>query len=162
MNADDHSGTNFLYYLPPAVKDQALSLICGKELGRGISRTVYVFAPDSSKVVKIEHNQLRNQNASEYSFWCALKDHRQLERWFARVYLASEANSLILQERTQPVTLAELKAKCPKVPRLFSDLKVGNWGRIGRRYVCHDYGTALVTEHGLNNGSKLRKADWWE
>lgn len=154
-------GPDFLYRLPTAVKDQALALICGKQLGSGISRTVFVYAPDSTRVVKIEHNQLRNQNASEYSFWCGVQG-TPLEKWFARVFLASEMNSFILQARTQPVTLAELRQKRPKVPVIMSDLKVGNWGRIGQRYVCHDYGTALVPEYGLRNGARLKKADWWE
>lgn len=156
----DLRGDNYLYHLPAMVKDQALMLICGKELGRGVSRTVFEFAPDKTLVVKIEHNQARNQNASEYTFWEAVSYRPELARWFAGVHLASDMNAMILQTRTQPVTLAELKAKCPLVPAFMSDLKVGNWGRIGRRYVCHDYGTALIPERGFT--TRMQRAKWWE
>lgn len=157
----------FLQHLPQHVKDEMVRFMCGKELGRGISRTVFEYAFDPKFVLKIEHNQHRNQNASEYIFWdhiCDLpKAQKQIvQPWFARVAWCSSTNSILMQERTQPVTLDELRANVPKVPMFLSDLKVGNWGRIGKRYVCHDYGTALIAEHGLYAGAKLRRADWWE
>ncbi len=155
-------GNDYLYNLPPVVKVDAMAFLCGKQLGFGVSRTVFVCKLDETKVIKIEHNQARNQNASEWSFWDAVRHNDNLKHWFAPCYRASEMNALHLQARTQPVTLAELRAKCPKVPYLFNDLKVGNWGRIGKRYVCHDYGIAFVPEHGFKAGARLVKAKWWE
>lgn len=42
----------------------------------------------------------------------------------------------------------------------FSDQKPENWGWLGDRIVCHDYGTALTTEYELTK--RLRNANWLE
>lgn len=150
-----------LYDLPTPLKDEAITLICGEYIGEGVSRSVRAYAPSpTDTVLKLEASIGSFQNAREWAVWQAVKDAPELRKWFAPCIRISDLGVWMLQERTQPVTLKELLEKVPKVPAFFTDLKVGNWGRLGDRYVCHDYGTALTTENGLT--TRMKRAKWWD
>lgn len=156
-----------LYEMPISLKDDALTLICGKLLGSGASRQTYEYAPNpKDTVIKVEVNAGWHQNTKEWHVWQALKEHDdkgkdKLRDWFAPVVRMSDLGVWLLMARTTPVTLAELKKECPKVPDVITDLKVGNFGRLhSGRIVCHDYGTCLAIEHGLYHW-RMRQAKWW-
>jgi hypothetical protein len=149
-----------LYDLPTSLKDDVMTLTCGELLGSGVSRQVYLYVPNPTDTVIKLQTDTRFQNQREWAVLESVKEAPELRKWFAPCICISDLGVWMLQERTTPVTLAELNRDVPKVPRFFTDLKAGNWGRIGKRYVCHDYGTALTTENGLT--TRLKVAKWWD
>lgn len=151
-----------LYDLPTSLKDDALTLICGEHLGSGASRAVYLYGPNpTDTVVKIETARGWHQNAQEWAVWHAIKHSKKLKPWFAPCIQMSDLCVYLLQERTHPVTLAELQRELPKVPQIFTDLKVANWGRLRKtgKIICHDYGNCFATEMGTQY--RLKTAEWW-
>lgn len=153
--------TNDLFKCGPITWRDALTLLAGKKLGSGVSRDVFECAFDPTLVVKSEDNaRSRFQNQREWAVWQAVEQSKVISRWFAPCVAISYAGIWMLQKRTEPVTLKELRKALPRVPLVFTDLKAQNWGRLDGRIVCHDYGTALTTEHGLSHRTK--KAEWWE
>lgn len=154
--------------LPVSLKDDAMTLICGRLLGSGASRQTYEYAPNpKDTVIKVESTAGWHQNTMEWHVWhkvkeCSDKKGSELRNWFAPVIRMSDLGVWLLMERTVPVTLRELKKEVKQVPDIITDLKVGNFGRLpDGRIVCHDYGTCLAIEHGLYN-YRLRPARWWE
>lgn len=147
--------------VPTCVKDDALTLLCLDLLGSGLSRQVYTCTLGPEKwVVKVEVGADGYfQNVREHAVWEAVRHAPALKRWFAPVVNISDLGRFLVQERTQPIRIEDLRRRLPKVPAFFSDLKAANWGWLGSRIVCHDYGTALTAEQGLT--TRMRKADWW-
>lgn len=143
----------------PITWRDGLTLICGEQLGSGSCRQVYECKFDPKLVVKVERWGARFQNPREFAVWEAVEECKPLARWFAPVVHMSDAGIWMTQRRTTPVTLEDLQRELPRVPAFFSDLKARNWGRMDGRIVCHDFGTALTTEHGLSS-KRMRKADW--
>lgn len=136
-----------------------LSLICGEIIGEGISRTVYECKLNPAWVVKHEFNMALHQNVLEYTVWERVRE-LDVSSWFAPVLHLSDHGCWMIQARTKPVTLQELKRAYPRVPGFLTDFKVSNWGRLGTRLVCHDFGSCYTTECGINK--KTIKAEWWE
>lgn len=150
-----------IYDLPISTKDDAFTLFCGNRLGGGMTRVVYEFGYGKSDfVIKCEAGQ-GHQNSMEFAVWKTVSDeHKSLMRWFAPCTHISDFGRWLIQRRTRPVTIDELRKELPKVPAFFSDMKVGNWGRLGKQIVCHDYGSYFVLHHGLTKA--MRRAEWWE
>jgi len=146
--------------LQPGIKNDALTLLCGAKLGAGVYRTVFEYLPNETDcVVKIEDGRSFH-NVTEWHVWQSAKGLKGINQWFAPCIRISSYSCFLLMTRTIPVTLAELRKNVPKVPLHFTDLKAGNWGRIGKRYVCHDYANNLIDVHGLSTRMKIAK--WWE
>lgn len=146
--------------LPRIFMDDMATLFAGKLIGSGISRNVYTFGHNADYVLKVEYSQGYYQNTAEWLIWERVRGVKAIADWFAPCNSISDMGRWLIQRRTTAVTIDELRKKVPRVPVFFTDLKVGNWGRLGKRIVCHDYGSALVTEYGLT--SRMKKADWWE
>lgn len=141
------------HFLTTVARDLS-RLAIGKLIGRGQYREVYEWLPDPAMVAKIENGAKCFTNVLEEEVWGRVQ-RTEFAKWFAPVYEISDNGTVILQARTQPVTLREL----PKlVPAFFTDLKPENWGRLGKRIVCHDYGIHRMLEKGMTR--RLRKADW--
>jgi hypothetical protein len=51
--------------MPECVREEALDLFFGAKLGSGQFRDVYVYAPDTSKVIKIERGSRCFSNVME-------------------------------------------------------------------------------------------------
>ena len=139
----------------------SVRFLLGELLGEGISREVYVYAGNPDWVVKVEvHATSRFQNVMEYNFYQEIRWQKDLVKWIAPCERISPHGNWLLQRRTMPVTLAELKRAHPRVPVWLTDTKVGNWGRNAKgRIVCHDYGT----HNAAGCMSKaMKKAGWWE
>lgn len=138
-----------------------IRFLIGKKLGEGVSREVYEYGGNPVEyVVKIETEGDRFQNVVEYQFWQSVRDAPDMLRWIAPCARISPQGNYMIQERTTPITLGELRKRLPKVPVWCSDLKVSNWGRLPNgKIVCHDYGTHVAIGHA---STRLRKADWWD
>ena len=133
-----------------------IELAVGKPMGEGISRKVYEWLPDPTLVAKVECRRQSFANIEEYHVWQAVEETKAAE-WFAPVVQLAGHGSILLQRRTKPVTMDQLPAR---IPSFFTDLKVGNFGMLDGRIVCHDYGVNLLREKSMT--IRLVKADWWE
>lgn len=146
--------------VPNIMLQDMATLFAGHYIGGGISRNVWSYGLGDEYVLKFEYGEGRFQNTREWLVWTHVREVSGIASWFAPCNHISSMGKWLIQRRTTPVTLAELRKEMPRVPLFFTDLKVGNWGRIGKRIVCHDYGTCLITQDGIT--TKTRKADWWE
>lgn len=135
-------------------------MICGDYLGAGIHRKVFVYAIDPDYVIKVAHEGYhgRAMNILEYEIWRRISDE-PVRRWFAEVKYLSQAGKYIIQRRVTQIP----EDKYPdKVPNFFTDLQFRNFGRIGRRFVCSDYGSVML-DKALGLGSqKMVRANWWK
>ncbi|KKK94137.1 hypothetical protein LCGC14_2685850 [marine sediment metagenome] len=138
-----------------------LRFILGQRLGNGVSREVYVYRGNSAFVIKVETEATEMfQNVMEYKFWQDAQGCKEIMKWLAPCCRISPHGNYMIQERTMPVSLAELRRKYKRVPIFLSDLKDTNWGRLPNgRIVCHDYGTHLAAS---SMRTATRKADWWD
>ena len=143
------------------IKDDVLTIVAGAYIGRGMSRYVYEYVPNERyRVVKVEGGNTY-QNITEFNLWKAFRDSK-FARWFAPVELLSGMGRVLVMHRTEPVALTDLNKELRKVPAIFTDFKVGNWGRLldGKHkgeIVCHDYGTARLGR----DITKMRVPKWW-
>src|SRR5690606_24055767 len=126
--------------LPRVTLLDAMTLFCGELIGSGISRQVYVFDLDPTRVIKFEFARTYYSNTLEAQMWSRVRDVKGIAAWFAPVYFISDHGRWMIQARTMPVTLDELRKEVPRVPMCFIALKAGHWGRLNGRIVCHDYG----------------------
>lgn len=129
-------------------------LAVGELLGRGQYREVFEWLPNKALVLKVENGAKCFSNVLEHEVWERIKGTEHA-KWFAPVVDISDTGAVLLQTRTQPVLARELPTH---VPAFFTDLKPANWGRLGKRIVCHDYGVHLMLEVGMTK--RMRKADW--
>lgn len=134
------------------------SLMCGKWLGGGISRGVYVLGTDPSLVIKIETANSSFQNAMEWEVWNVLeRDDTDAMNWFAPCHYISPCGTILIQARTKPLD----KSQAPKkVPVFFTDIKYQNFGMYDGRVVAHDYGFHKFVSLGSN--CKLKCAQWYD
>lgn len=130
-----------------------LHLMCGERLGSGVSREVFVFKPDPTFVLKFETGAGSFQNVLEEELW---RNACNKTRKFLAPCISISANgAILLQKRTS------LAVKFPKkFPAFFTDLKRSNFGMLGNKLVCHDYGYSRVYAVGLS--LRLIKAEWWD
>lgn len=136
------------------------STLCGDLIGDGFSREVYEHRLDKSLVVKIARSaEGVRGNVSEYELWDEIKGltgkSAWVKDWFAPVvYISPNANVLIMKKTEQ-----KLHKKRPKtVPSFIRDVKTDNFGWIGNKFVCHDYGFI----HGfLEYKNKFKEVTWY-
>ena len=148
------SHTNVMEYLENTIAKDLFAAFAGECLGNGCARTVYVCAQDEGRVVKIETPSQSFQNVEEWNTWCDLAALPVGKKWLAPCHYISPCGTVLIQSRTYPAQ----KSRFPgKVPTFFTDTKYENWGLIGNKLVCHDYGYNNARLHGLG---QMRKADW--
>lgn len=131
-------------------------LVCGTYLGGGRGRDVYVYRLDARFVLKIENAAGSFQNVIEWETWDYAKEDHEARKWLAPCHEISQCGRILIQERAD-TNLAE-SAFPQKVPVWITDLKRANWGRIGKRLVCIDYGKMGCL---LDFNRKLKRAEWW-
>lgn len=145
---------------------EAFNLLCGEQIGRGMSRTVYECALLPDYVVKVEADPYRFQNVMEWETW-QLVQWTPASRWFAECRWISPNGRVLIMERTRPPGPGDLPEK---VPMWATDLKTSNWGMAKAKnrdgtvadrewLVCHDYGTSLALQEGTVT-KRLKKAEW--
>lgn len=126
----------------PFIAMDLIRMVCGDEvsgggarISGGASRAVYDFPLLPGTVIKITSDPPANMN--EWEVWKAVsKMDYSLKKWFAPCLHVSPTGHFLIQKKVKPLK----KVKLPqKVPSLFTDIKVSNWGYIGKQFVCHDY-----------------------
>lgn len=146
---------SFVDRLPQSILRDWMRAACGKKLGNGIGRTVFVYGLNPRYVIKVEEEGF--QNIIESEIWKAIKDTK-FARWFAPVRDISGLGTILLMDRTTPAP----KSAFPKlVPEFVGDLKYSNFGLLRGRLVCHDYGTLTNTLAAIPARVKMRRAKWW-
>lgn len=142
-------------YFNGSINRDFFDVMCGKLLGSGVGREVYVSRLDPTLVVKFEVGQRSFQNAMEWETWEELQHHKPSAKWLAPCVSISPCGMVLIQKRTQP--LGTLRP--PMIPIWATDTKVGNWGTLNGKPVMHDYGKTLLLGRGA--ATRLKKADWW-
>jgi hypothetical protein len=129
----------------------------GEKLGEGMSRKVFRLAFRPDLVAKIEDRAQYFQNAIEWEVWKSVQG-TAWEKWFAPCEDISPCGCVLIQRATTPLN-GDLP---PSLPNFFTDLKPGNFGRIGKQVVAHDYAINLLLSRGLTSGRvvKLPKRRW--
>lgn len=117
-----------------------------EEIGSGMSRVVYVFPFDKTKVIKVENTSGKFQNVIEWEFWHTHQYNTKVSKWLAPCHYISDCGTFLIMERTEGLPLFRLPEK---LPRFLTDKKKENFGLLNNKIVCHDYGhvitEALVT-----------------
>ena len=125
----------------------------GKLLARGGHRQVYECATDDTLVIKIEREDRVYANITEWDAWkCAQNTH--LGDWLAPCVAISPRGIILLQKRTRPATRFPAK-----IPVQLGDTHKGNYGILGRRFVCHDYGSLQIMHEGIKS-TRLHRVKW--
>lgn len=138
----------------PFVHKEFFNTFIGKQLGRGMSRTVYVFAANSQMVVKIETKSESFQNIREWEYWQEMKD-TPLAKWLAPCIYISPCGTILVQDRVMMID----RSKYPKkIPASFTDTKYQNFGAIKGKFVCFDYGNIPFAK-GVS--TKMQTVKWW-
>lgn len=124
--------------------EDALNLLCGKELGSGIHRTVFEYRIDPTLVVKVEKDDGWRQfaNVREHQFWADHQYYQPVAQWLAPCRYLSPDGYISLQQRARPVI--EGDALPDKLPKFLTDIKRENFGWIDGRLVCVDYAAVVA------------------
>lgn len=130
------------------------SVVCGDLLGEGSARKVYVCKLNSDHVVKVETRGGSFQNVSEWETWSWVQGS-QMARWFAPCEFISNCGSILIQKRVEPIRLNE---RPPMLPAFLCDLKRENFGILGGKIVCCDYGT--VPSAIRNASRRMVRVEW--
>ena len=79
-------------------------------------------------------------NLIEYMIWDEVKrlkgDLEWVKKWFAPCGWISPNGRIMTMRKTKEGDLD----RPDKIPKFFWDVKWDNFGWIGKKYVCHDYG----------------------
>ncbi len=142
------------YFTQNGVSADFFDLMCGERLGGGVARDVYVSRLDPDLVVKIEHTSGTFQNQMEWRVWENLSHDKDARKWLAPCVHISPCGSVLVQRRTAPLRRAEM-ARHKQLPKFLTDVKMSNFGILGGKLVCHDYG---IVRWSYDTG--LRKAVW--
>jgi len=132
-------------------RDDLIDLLCGEELGSGISRTVFVCKLNPKWVVKIESDTDRHQNLREWMIWEEIQYWKKMSDWFAPCIFISDSGKYLIQQRTDPIRQSDVP---DKIPVFFTDQKLDNFGFIKGQFVCHDYGIIPIT---INWNTRMKK-----
>jgi len=135
--------------------------VCGEMIGRGAHRDVYVLKSNSDYVVKIERDmrQANFANATEWRHYIDNQYWKWLEVWLAPCMLISETSQVLIQQRVS--WEGKRRKDYPaRIPNLFEDLKLKNFGWIGDRFVCCDY-SFLSIPSPTKGSDGMKRAYWW-
>lgn len=140
-------------FFTSTISRDLFDLVIGPQIGSGFGRLVFEYLPDKSKVIKVELKKESFQNVIEWETWEHCKD-TSLRSFLAPCHSISGYGSILIQTRT----LTPPKSfKWPKrMPAFLCDFKHQNYGLIGRRLVCHDYGLLSGRE-----SLRTKAARWW-
>ena len=143
--------------------DLILSLL-GQKLGSGVYRSVYNYNLDDKYVIKIEPNAT-DSNISEYLLWDEIRglcgDLEWVKEWFAPVKWMSPNGKILIMEKTFEYPKNKKLERPIEVPVFFTDLKRDNWGWIGNKFVCHDYGFLWKFIKYEKKMQKIKKDCFW-
>lgn len=129
--------------------------MCGKKLGSGAYRDVYVLNFNDDYVVKIERDGCQFQNIIEWQFWEDHQYKKGIAKWLAPCASISEKGTIMIQKRTTPILTK--KGMPAKLPKFLGDCHIHNFGKLNGKVVCHDY--------AINNPKiplQLVKKKWYD
>lgn len=129
-------------------------MVCGEFLGRGIRRSVFVYLPDPSCVIKFQYVK-GGDNWMEWNLWNDMKNMKN-SQWLAPCISISENGIYLVQKRTKRPR--EIHQYVKKVPQFLGDIKYQNFGMYQGRLVCHDYSMNLCANYGVTK--VMKKAQW--
>lgn len=135
-------------------------MFCGKQLGAGSAREVYVLASDPTRVIKIENGAGSFQNILEWETWRQLA-HSGMQKFLAPCYEISPCGMALIQARVEPLPSANSHPLLKKLqlPEFLTDFKRSNYGVLRGRVVACDYGTNLAVNHGACRAG-MRRPRW--
>lgn len=134
------------------IHSEAFHMLKGEKIGSGMSRVVWSSPIWPDCVIKIEDSVAHFQNVIEWETWQNVKD-TPYAKWFAPCRWISHSGSILIMERTKP---AADKSYPDRMPKFLCDFKKANYGMLGKRLVCHDYGLMLM--NGLTKS--MWKVKW--
>ena len=143
----------------PSICKEVLDSLCGRLIGSGSYRRVYECAINNRWVVKIEKNFNNSfSNAEEYGVWEGAKEMKDsfYKNWLAPCHFISPNGRVLIQSKTRQALPHEYPTE---IPAWFTDMKLTNYGMIGKKFVCHDYGNNKLLDSGFVK--RMRKARWW-
>lgn len=158
-NLNDIEKLHSMLSLSPVATDMVTSL-CGTAIGQGCYRSVFEYNLDPRYVIKVEPLNT-GCNINEWSIWNEVQylqgDLGFVKDWFAPVKWISPNGRILVMRKTNPHKWNSKKKRPERIPKFLTDIHVGNFGWIGKKYVCHDYGQL----HGFMSYPKsTRKVDW--
>lgn len=141
-----------------SVNSDLITMFLGQKIGSGSYRSVYEFNPNPQKyVVKIEPLST-DCNSNEFLIWNEISwlkgELSCVKNWFAPVLWMSPNAKVLIMERTFEKSNL---TRPDKIPDFMTDIKFENYGWIGNKFVCHDYG---FLSRFIEYKKKLRKANW--
>lgn len=149
---EDFTEGNALFSMERAVTNH----VVGRLLGRGAARSVYVYRPNPDYVIKLERNGSSFSNVAEWTLWCDAQD-TEFGKWLAPIHSISSCGRVLIMKRTDNMTWSkDLPEKVPLA--LATDAKVGNWGLLDGKPVCHDYGHHNALTVGLS--MRMKRVQW--
>lgn len=124
---------------------QALDLLLGKYIGGGVYRDVFEYAPNPAYVIKVAKEEKGFiSNVKEFDFWEEISwfknESSWVKDWFAPVKEMSSNGSFLIMQKTE---VKPKKKRPSEIPCFIEDYHSENFGWIGNRYVCHDYGSQI-------------------
>lgn len=138
-------------------KDQTIYGLLGEFVGRGQSRDVYKSPIDKNIVIKIAYNaQGIIDNTDEWSLWC-LSEGKDLRNWLCPIIGVFGDGRVLYMRRAEHAPESGLKS-FKKVPEIFGDVHIHNWGYFEGRLVCFDY--AINNSASVPKKLKMKKAAW--
>jgi len=138
--------------LSGTLADDLYYLVCGEEIGRGQYRTVHNTVLNKDWVIKRDTGE-NYSNIMEWQIYDEFKD-THIAKWMAPIYYMSPRGLWLVQAKTEPIQRAQMP---DKVPAIFADTKLDNWGMLNGKPVCHDYGNNRLFDLARKPGRKLRK-----
>lgn len=154
-NTDNYWAKMQVIDLPFAMQD-LVRFCLGDFIRSGQYRMAFEWNMRPNTVVKFCTADDCEANWNEYAVWQAVKDTK-MSKWFCPVIDISPCGRFLLMERA---TEAEHTDKLPtKIPNIFTDIHIGNFGWLNGQLVCIDY-QFITRAVDLALNTNMRKVDW--
>lgn len=156
---------NNLQWVVDIIKSEDLALdfvqsLCGEWIGGGIHRETFAYNLDPKYVIKVE-TENTGDNLNEWQIWNEVQgltgDLAFVKDWLAPVKWISPNGRLLVMKRTTPHNWEGKKKLPEKVPAFLWDVKIDNFGWVGNKFMCHDYGQFYNFIHYTK---RMNKAVW--
>lgn len=138
---------------------QIIPLICGERLGGGTYRDVFVLKQNPDYVVKLERHAWQGNfaNVTEWRNYINNREWKWFSKWLAPCEMINETGEILIQRR---IIHGRRKDYPKHIPVPFTDLKLQNFGWIGKQFVCCDYSFIPIFFVKVG-GKKMKFAKWW-
>ena len=141
-NLNSINEVNTISKLQDVNTDLIITLL-GKKIGSGECRAVYQHNWDKNWVIKVEPNNTEC-NTTEFMLWDEIRGLKNelawVKDWFAPVIWMSPNGKILCMQKTSEYPKNKKLERPKEIPAFFTDVKWDNFGWIGNRFVCHDYG----------------------